>query len=210
MVIIDKVDMIHRFVQAYNSAQDCIEENRMDEAKQRYRELMSMYKQISDSDMEAVHKDLAYDQVMKVYHGVKGMKVRSRINTKAVALAVVVIIISVVILIKPEIIGLVAFEINYPPVWNAADNEFTIRGVTDNGMFGAQERTVDMDAFFYDKNGHELTYLATSTEGLGVDIEDSFLTFIPAPGVFGTKTIMVVASDGENIVKQEIEVKIVK
>lgn len=210
MVIIDKVDMIHNFVQAYNSAQDCIEENRMDEAKLRYRELMSLYKEISDSDMEAVHKDLAYDQVMKVYQGVKGMKVRSRINTKAVALAIVVIIISVVILIKPEIIGLVAFEIDYPPVWNAADSEFTIRGISNNNMFIAQERTIDLDAFFYDKNGQELTYLATSTEGLGVDIEDSFLTFIPAPGVFGKKTIMVVASDGENVVKQEILVNVVK
>lgn len=210
MVIIDKVDMIHKFVEAYNSAQDCIEESRIDEAKQRYKELMSLYKDISNSEIETVHKELAYDQVMKVYRGVQGMKVHSRINTKAVALAVVVIIISVVILIKPEIVGLIAFEYNSAPVWNAADNEFTIRGMANNNMFGGQDRTIDLDAFFYDRDGDELAYLATSTEGLGVKVDGNHLTFIPAQGVYGAKEITVVASDGENVVKKDVIVNIVR
>ena len=36
VVPIDKVDLIHKFVQAYNSAQDSIEENKIPEAKEKY------------------------------------------------------------------------------------------------------------------------------------------------------------------------------
>ena len=42
VVPIDKVDLIHKFVQAYNSAQDSIEENRIPEAKSKYHELQKM------------------------------------------------------------------------------------------------------------------------------------------------------------------------
>lgn len=211
MVTIDKVDLIHKFVQTYNSAQDSIDENRIAEAKQKYRELMSVYKQISDSDIESVHKELAYDQVMKVFNGVKGMKPRQNINSKSIAVAVVIIIISLVIFIKPEIIGMVAFEVNQAPVWTGDGNLFVISGVTDKSMFvKTSDRTINLDAFFNDANDDELTYLATSTDGLNVKVSGNHLTFIPETGVFGEKTITVVASDGKEVVQQNLLVRIVR
>lgn len=211
VVPIDKVDLIHKFVQAYNSAQDSIEENRIPEAKSKYHELMDIYKDIADSDVESVHKELAYDQVMKVYQGVKGMKVRRTINTKAVALAVVLIIISLVIFIKPEIIGLATFEFNQAPQWNSGTNVFVILGIHNNMEFDEYyDRTIDLDKFFRDPNGDELTYLATSTEGLKVQLNGNFLTFLPEPGVFGKKTMYVVASDGYEVTRQEMIVDIIK
>ncbi|MBD3304322.1 hypothetical protein GF343_04190 [Candidatus Woesearchaeota archaeon] len=211
MVTIDKVDLIHKFVQTYNSAQDSIDANRMDEAKQKYSELMSVYKQISGSDLESVHKELAYDQVMKVFNGVRGMKPRQNINSKSIAVAVVIIIISLVIFIKPEIIGMVAFEANQAPVWTGDGNLFVITGVSESSMFvGGTGRTINLDAFFNDANGDELTYLATSTDGLNVKISGNHLTFLPEPGVFGERTVTVVASDGEEVVQQDLLVRIVR
>ncbi len=211
MVAIDKVDVIHKFVQTYNSAQDSIESNRMEEAKQKYRELMSAYKQIAGSDMESVHKELAYDQVMKVFNGVKGMKPGPNIHAKSIALAVVIIIISLVIFIKPEIIGMVSFDVNHPPVWNADGNTFVITGVPEGAMFiGNTDRTINLDAFFNDANDDELTYLATSTHGLDVKINRNFLTFLPQSRVFGERVLTVIASDGVEVVQQDLIVRIVR
>lgn len=214
MVNIDKVDLIHKFVQAYNSAQDSIEENKHEEAKQKYHELMQIYKQISDSDMEPVHKELAYDQVMKVFNGIKGIKMRSAISGKSIALAVVIILISLVIFIKPEIVGLAVgtiSSIDSAPYWNGDSNLFVITGVPKSAMFKeSYDRTINLDSFFTDSNGDELSYLATSAPGLDVRVKGSFLTFLPQKGVFGDRTISVVASDGEHVVKQELAVSIVK
>ncbi|MBW2973599.1 hypothetical protein KY346_04350 [Candidatus Woesearchaeota archaeon] len=211
MVSIDKVDLIHKFVQTYNAAQDSIEENRVEEAKQRYRDLMGVYHQITNSDIEPVHKELAYDQVLKVFKGVKGMKVRSRINAKSVALATVIIIISIVIFIKPEIVGLIPFEFDQPPAWGAADNKFVISSVPEKGaMFpGKHTRTIDLDEFFVDPNDDKLTYLATSAPGLQVELSGSLLTFNPEKGIIGPRIITVVASDGKHITRKEIAVDIV-
>ena|GEM_PF-4154517 len=211
MVLIDKVDLIHKFVQTYNAAQDSIEENRVEEAKQRYRDLMDVYHQITTSDIEPVHKELAYDQVMKVFQGVKGLKVRSRINAKSVALATVIIIISIVIFIKPEIVGLIPFEFDQPPMWGAADNRFVVSGVPKKGaMFpGKHARTIDLDDFFVDPNKDTLTYLATSAPGLQIEVRGSLLTFNPEKGVIGPKAITVVASDGKHITRKEIQVDVV-
>ncbi len=211
MVAIDKVDIIHKFVQTFNSAQDSIESNRMEEAKQKYRELMSAYKQIADSDMESVHKELAYDQVMKVFNGVKGMKPGSNIHVKSIALAVVIIIISLVIFIKPEIIGMASFDVNQAPVWTGDGSLFVITGVPEGAMFiGNTDRTINLDAFFSDANDDELTYLATSTDGLDVKINRNFLTFLPASGVFGERVLAVIASDGAEVVQQDLLIRIVR
>jgi hypothetical protein len=210
VVLIDKVDLIHRFVQAYNAAQDCIDSNSKDEAKLKYRELMGVYKEIADSNMESVHKELAYDQVMKVYKGVAGMKFRAPAHSKSIAIAIVILIVSLVIFIKPEIIGLVAYELNHEPAWNAADNLFVISGVDPDAMFReTTDRTINIDAFFYDAEGADLTYLATSANGLQVKVDGDFLTFLPEPGVFGERTVTVLASDGENVVRQELLVTVV-
>ena len=209
MVLIDKVDLIHKFVQSYNSAQDSIEENRISEAKQKYHDLMEAYKEIADSDVETVHKELAYDQVLKVYQGVKGMKMRKTINTKAVALAVVLIIISLVIFIKPEIIGLTVFEFNDVPQWSASSNVFVIYGLEEGAMFNeAYDQTIDLNAFFTDPNGDVMTFLATSTPGLDIRLNNNFLTFLPEQGVFGRRAIILVASDGKEIIRKEILVDI--
>jgi len=211
VVAIDKVDVIHKFVQTFNSAQDSIDANRMDEAKQQYKELMSAYKQISDSDMEPVHKELAYDQVMKVFNGVKGMKPKQNIHAKSIALAVVIIIISLVIFIKPEIIGMVSFDVNQAPVWTGDGNIFVITGVPEGAMFvGNTDRTINLNAFFSDANDDELTYLATSTDGLDVKINGNFLTFLPQPGVFGERVLTVIASDGVEVVQQDLLVRMVR
>jgi hypothetical protein len=211
VVTIDKVDLIHKFVQTYNSAQDSIDENRIADAKQKYKELMSVYKQISASDMESVHKELAYDQVMKVFNGVRGMKPRQNIHAKSIAVAVVIIIISLVIFIKPEIIGMVTLDANQAPVWTGDGNLFVITGITEKAMFvRTSDRTINLDAFFSDADGNDLTYLATSTDGLDVKISGNHLTFLPEPGFFGERVITVVASDGEAVVQQDLLVRIVK
>lgn len=213
MVIIQDIELIKQFVDKYNSAQASIDGNNIGDAKKKYSELLHMYSAINQSKLEKEHKELAYEQVMKVYRevhgGNKGISAISEnvsrhfMSKSVMVVAGLLILISIVIFIKPEIVGFVLAPsvINEPPFWASPETFFNVR---------APQTRINLDQYFMDADGNKLSYLATSAQGINVEISDSQLTITPALGAYGTREITIVASDGIETAKKTITLNIIQ
>ncbi len=127
------------------------------------------------------------------------MKGGARSNKKYIILGAFVILISVLILVRPGIIGFTLFEpgtdaYNNPPQWTSAKREFHI----------TREKTYDLNEYFTDPDGDALTYLSTSYDNLKVTIDQNKVTFTPtSPGEY---KIGLIASDGDATAKVRVVV----
>lgn len=213
MVLIQDIELIKQFVDTYNSAQASIDGHNIDDAKKKYRDLLHMYSAINQSKLEKEHKELAYEQVMKVYRevhgGNKGISAisdnvsRHFMSKPVMVVAGLLILISIVVFIKPEIVGLALTPsvVNEPPFWASPETVFTVR---------SPETRINLDQYFLDADGNKLSYLSTSAQGINVEVSDSQLVITPAPGAYGAREITIVASDGIDTAKKIITINIIQ
>lgn len=213
MVIIQDIELIKQFVDTYNSAQASIDSHNIDDAKKKYRDLLHMYSAINQSKLEKEHKELAYEQVMKVYRevhgGSKGISAisdnvsRHFMSKSAMVVAGLLILISIVIFIKPEIVGFVLAPsvVNEPPFWASPETVFNVR---------APQTRIYLDQYFIDTDRNKLFYLSTSADGINVEVSNSQLVITPAPGAYGTREITIIASDGIDTAKKTITLNILQ
>ncbi len=119
-------NLIVDFVSTLNSMKKSYKERNVDTAKTSYQQLLLLYNQIQASSLDEVHKEIAYDQTMEAYRRLEQLKegnipgnvpegknvprslVFSGVNI--VAAAVIIVVLSFVIFLKPSIIGLPFLE----------------------------------------------------------------------------------------------------
>lgn len=82
----------------------------MPNAKKAYEELYAIYHQINDSKLEPVHKEVAYQQLVQSYHSISDLKQQITAPTNIIAVAIVIVILSVIIFVNPRIVGLAVFQ----------------------------------------------------------------------------------------------------
>lgn len=114
------------------------------------------------------------------------MRSAKTMNRAFILIGAILIIVSLLVVIKPEIVGFTLFEFadntNHPPKW-IGDKTFQINGPA----------SVDLNTYFIDPDGDQLTFLATKEEGLEVSIYQNRINFMPySPGTYG---IAVMSSD---------------
>jgi len=203
VVFIQDIDLIKQFVDKYNSVQASIDGHKKDEAKKQYKELLGIYNRINSSDLDKEHKELAFEQVMKTYKGMHSIRLPRPFMSKSVVLAGIILLLSVVVFIKPEIIGF-AFEpsvLNQAPVWDSYKTVFNVR---------SPETKFNLNEYFFDPDGDELTFLATEPRGVKVDVSGPILTLKPNTGVMGPREITIVASDGEETAKKQVNLNVIQ
>jgi hypothetical protein len=197
-------DLVPKFSDKYESALSLLESSNLQAAKYSYQELMGIYSQISDSSLDPVHKQLAYNCVVDLYnklHDVSGDSTASKLTMGFIATAVILAILAVIIILKPSIVGLTALDMtNSAPVWSG-DTIFKVSSV--EGML-----EVDLGVYFSDADWDDLTYISTQTENLTVEVVGDILTLMPNPGYVGTQTITVIASDMQAFTKVPVSVVI--
>ncbi|HLF54713.1 MAG TPA: hypothetical protein VI612_03260 [Candidatus Nanoarchaeia archaeon] len=103
-------ELIKKFVDLHTQAGQFIAEEKVAEARQKYLELLDAYHAIDKSTLEAFHKELAYDQVTKLFAQINETKEKVKLPVNLIAAAVLIIAFSFVIFLRPEIVGLVSFE----------------------------------------------------------------------------------------------------
>jgi len=103
-------DVIQKFVALHAETEQLLNQDRVKEAKRKYSEVLTAYQAIDKSMMEHYHKELAYDQVTTLYRKVNSAKERVKIPYNLIIAAVLVIAFSVLIVMKPSIVGLASLE----------------------------------------------------------------------------------------------------
>lgn len=210
MVNIQDIELIKQFVDKYNSAQASLDGRNKEEAKKHYKDLLSLYAAINKSKLDKENKELAYEQIMKVYRGVHNTnnvavpisKRFSFTSKPTIIVAGILILLSIVVFIKPEIIGfaLDPSVTDDAPEWKSPQNFFSAE---------SPQTVINLDNYFRDPEGSRLTYLATAPQGVHVETNNQYLILMPQPGAYGTREITIIASDGINTAKKQIGISII-
>lgn len=191
------IDLIKAFIKIYSSAQVAIDANEREQAEQRYQELLEVYNQIKNSSLDIDHKKIAFDQIQKVYKGISGIETRTRMNKYAVVAAVLVILVSFAVLIKPTMFGLTILEKelygNEAPYWKAEQKNFELTGQLE----------LNLNDYFADPDGDQLTFLTKHQKGLKIALANEKLTVIN-DGATGEIPLELIATDGRIMVKERV------
>ena len=110
MIIIpgEKIELVQKFVDAYKATQECIDNNDISGATTRYSELLDIYKEINASRLDPMHKELAYDQLVKVYNAIQNPpKASIHATTHIIAAAILLVLFSFMVFFKPAVFGAV-------------------------------------------------------------------------------------------------------
>jgi hypothetical protein len=103
----EKIELVQKFVDAYHTTQDCLDSGDVEGATARYRDLLDVYKEMAASKIDPMHKELAYDQLVKVYQGIQNPPQNSSIHatTHIIAAAVLLVLFSFMVFFRPAIFG---------------------------------------------------------------------------------------------------------
>ncbi len=89
---------------------------------------------------------------------------------------------------------------NMPPVWTPETTKYVI---AKNQQF-----TLALPAVFSDPEGEPLTFIATQTENLDVQVSNDILTITPEPGFAGERVVTVIASDGTQVTSKRLNIEV--
>lgn len=97
---------MQKFVDAFNETQARLEENDIDGAVEGYKQMLTAYNNIAGSDLDQIHKELAYDQLTKTYQAIQNPPSSIHATTHVIAAAVLLVLFSFLVFFKPTIFGL--------------------------------------------------------------------------------------------------------
>ena len=166
-------DVIKRFVQTQDAIHGFIVNNELDKAKKSYHDLLALYNQINESDLEYFHKELAHEQISAVHADITSAEKVTKIPINAIAAGVLIIVLSFVVFLNPSIVGLITFE---DEVTQAVDLAFTQSTITalnlkdvPLGISASGNFTGDVKLFF--KQGDDLILIFDSSKSKGSSFE---------------------------------------
>jgi len=103
-------ELIKKFVDLHSQTEQFLNGDNVKDAKQKYLEVVNAYHDIEKSSLEHFHKELAYDQVTTLFKKVNEAKERVQVPYHLIVAAVLVIAFSILVFLKPSIVGLAGFE----------------------------------------------------------------------------------------------------
>jgi hypothetical protein len=103
-------ELVKKFVDLHTQTSQLLSDDKIAEAKQKYLDVVNAYHDIEKSSLEHYHKELAYDQVTQLFKKVNEAKARVQVPYHLILAAVLIIGFSLVIFLKPSIVGLAGFE----------------------------------------------------------------------------------------------------
>jgi len=106
----DKIELIQKFVDAFHGTQSALDNYDMDAAANGYKNMLAAYNDIAASRLEPLHKELAYDQLVKVYQGLQKPKSSIHATTHIIAAAVLLVLFSFLVFFRPSLVGLATLD----------------------------------------------------------------------------------------------------
>ncbi len=127
----DKIELVQKFVDSFHAIQDSLNNGDKAGATAGYKDLHSTYNEIASSDLDPMHKELAYDQLTKVYQALQAPQQHSmRATTHIIAAAVLLVLFSFLVFFRPTIFGLTSLT-TIDAVMHELNWAFTESGTRD-------------------------------------------------------------------------------
>ena len=163
--------LIRNFVELHSQTEQLLNQDKVQEAKQKYLEVVTAYQAIDKSTLEHYHKELAYGQVTILFKKVNDAKERIKVPYHLISAAVLIIAFSILVVLKPSIVGLAGFE---DLVRHPVDITFTESGIQQINL---RDRPLTLSASgeftgqvkLYYKQGEKLELLFDSTRSPSED-----------------------------------------
>lgn len=167
-------NLIPRFVDLHRQASKLLQEDKPKEAKQKYMEVLRAYHDIQKSPLEKFHKDIAYDQVTRLFSEVNAAKERNKVPFNMIAAAVLIIAFSILVVLKPSIVGLAAFDEAYRENINITFDESGLHELTlrEIPVSLALSGEVKGDAKVFYKYGNKLELIVDTSQVEGGEFYD--------------------------------------
>ena len=91
---------------------------------------------------------------------------------------------------------------NSAPLWNVSNTYFGIQFNT--------ELVLDLNDYFVDADGDNLSFIATQPNNFTVVVSDNIVTITPAQGFLGTRSVTLTASDDIEVTSQTVLVDVLE
>ena len=105
------VELVQKFVDAFHATQEHVNNNDHDAAAAGYKQMLAAYNDISASRLDPLHKEIAYDQLVKTYQALQNPPKHSiHATTHVIAAAVLLVLFSFLVFFRPTIFGFTTAE----------------------------------------------------------------------------------------------------
>ena len=123
-------ELIKKFVELQNQAEQLLSQYKTKDAKQKYLEVVEAYHEIEKSGLEHYNKELAYDQVTTLFKKVNETRQKTKIPYHLIIAAMLIIGLGCLVFYKPSIVGLVSLEDSVRQPVNMTFTETKITQIT--------------------------------------------------------------------------------
>jgi hypothetical protein len=103
-------ELVKKFVELHSQTEQLLNEEKLKEAKQKYLQVVDTYHAIEKSSLEKFHKELAYDQVTRLFKKVNETRERVNVPWHLIAAGSLIIAFSILIFLNPSIVGLAGLD----------------------------------------------------------------------------------------------------
>lgn len=167
-------DLVKKFVDLHTEAETLLAQDKVKDAKQKYLEVVNAYHEIDKSSLEHFHKELAYGQVTTLFTKVNEAKERVTVPYHLIAAGILVIALSVLVFVKPSIIGFVGFEDMVRQPVSITFTETSVKQITlqDRPMSLLASGTYTGNVKLYYKSGEKFELIFDSANAKGGEFKD--------------------------------------
>lgn len=105
------VELVQKFVDAFHATQEHVDNSDHEAAAEGYKQMLAAYNDIAAAKLDPLHKELAYDQLVKVYKSLQDPPQHSiHATTHIIAAAVLLVLFSFLVFFRPTIFGFTTAE----------------------------------------------------------------------------------------------------
>ncbi len=107
----EQSQLVKDFVESYYKAQQHLDASRVDSARKQYYLLLDIYSKLMKTNMDEFQRELAYDQITKVFNRIKEVqKGTTKMPLNIIVAGVLIIVFSIIVALNPGIVGLTTFQ----------------------------------------------------------------------------------------------------
>jgi len=167
-------ELVKKFVDLHTEAETLLAQDKIKDAKQKYLEVVNAYHEIDKSSLEHFHKEIAYEQVTTLFQKVNESKERVTIPYHLIVAGILVIALSVLVFMKPSIIGFAGFEDVIRQPLSITFTETSVKQITlqDRPMSLLASGTYTGNVKLYYKTGEKFELIFDSAKAQGGTFKD--------------------------------------